>query len=117
MVPEMGTIELRAYRSRTIGYEPHKKKEYTQRLHLGRVSELSKKAGWHRVGYVLYSYLGSLHLSLLGFAHQASSTADEIPTSESRGYSARYIDIDPPGVRYVTFKIFYRPRGRPAILS
>jgi len=86
MVPEMGTIELRTYRSRTIGYDPRsRKKGYPQRLHLGSVSELSKKAGWHRVG-----------------------TADEIPTPECRVYSVSY--LDPPGVQYATFKIFYRPR-------
>jgi len=84
MVPEMGTIELQMFRCRTIGYHS-RQKDFPQALHLGRVSELSKKAGWHRVG-----------------------TADEIPIPESQFCSVSY--IDPPGVRYATFKIFYRPR-------
>ena len=50
VVPDMGTIELRTYRCRAVGtaqYNPDYK------LHQGRVSERSKKAGWHHVGYVL----------------------------------------------------------------
>ncbi|KAI0292772.1 hypothetical protein BC826DRAFT_969450 [Russula brevipes] len=96
MVPEMGTIEVQMFRSRTLTMGYHsRQKDFPQALHLGRVSELSKKAGWHRVGL--------------------SSTADEIPIPESQVCSVSY--IDPPGVRYATFKIFYRPRGRPAIMS
>jgi hypothetical protein len=48
VVPEMGTIELRAYRCRalrTVPYVP----DATNGLHEGRVSERSKKAGWHHV--------------------------------------------------------------------
>ena len=47
VVPEMGTIELRAYRCRAqciVPYLPH-----TNGLREGRVSERSKKAGWHHV--------------------------------------------------------------------
>ena len=50
VAPDMGSIELRTFRCRAVGtaqYNP----DY--RLHQGRVSERSKKAGWHRVGYVL----------------------------------------------------------------
>ena len=48
VVPEMGTIELRAYRcqaQRTVQYMYNTANE----LHQGRVSERSKKAGWHHV--------------------------------------------------------------------
>ena len=48
VVPEMGTIELRAYRCRalrTIQYLYNT----NNGLHEGRVSERSKKAGWHHV--------------------------------------------------------------------
>jgi len=48
VVPEMGTIELQAFRchaQHTAQYKPHA----ANRLRQGRVSERSKKAGWHRV--------------------------------------------------------------------
>jgi hypothetical protein len=44
----MGTIELRAYRTRavrTVDYQTSAQNG----LHQGRVSERSKKAGWHHV--------------------------------------------------------------------
>jgi hypothetical protein len=47
VVPEMGTIEVQAYRcqvGRTVEYQ-HK----DFKLNGGRVSERSKKAGWHHV--------------------------------------------------------------------
>ena len=48
VVPEMGTIELQAFRcqiQRTVPYPNY----ITNRLRQGRVSERSKKAGWHHV--------------------------------------------------------------------
>jgi len=48
VVPEMGMIELRAFRTRpvrTVEYQP----DAQYGLHRGRVSERSKKAGWHHV--------------------------------------------------------------------
>ena len=48
VVPEMGTIELRAFRTRavrTVDNQP----DAQYGLHRGRVSERSKKAGWHHV--------------------------------------------------------------------
>ena len=48
VVPDMGTIELRAFRCQTVGYRPAKH-SYSVNLHLGHVSERSKKAGWHHV--------------------------------------------------------------------
>jgi hypothetical protein len=55
VVPEMGTIELRAFRYRagTVRYRKVRNTDYRDRLHQGRVSERSKKAGWHYVRYVL----------------------------------------------------------------
>ena len=49
VVPEIGTIEVRAYRcqsGRLVEYQ-HR----NHRLNEGRVSERSKKAGWHHVRY------------------------------------------------------------------
>jgi hypothetical protein len=48
VVPEMGTIELRAYRCRAPRNAPYLP-DATNGLHQGRVSERSKKAGWHQV--------------------------------------------------------------------
>jgi hypothetical protein len=85
VVPEMGTIELRAYRCRalrTIQYLYNT----TNGLHEGRVSERSKKAGWHHV-----------------------STADEVPANVPT-FSV-YADIlDPLNAPFASVKIFYRPR-------
>ncbi|KAI0254432.1 hypothetical protein BJV78DRAFT_1184302 [Lactifluus subvellereus] len=84
VVAEMGTMELRAFRSRMLGsteYIPS-----NQELHRGRISELSKKAGWHHV-----------------------STADEEPMNVPRNsIIADY--LDPPNAPFVSIKIFYRPR-------
>ncbi|KAH9990348.1 hypothetical protein BJV77DRAFT_1068992 [Russula vinacea] len=83
VAPDMGSIELRTFRCRAVGtaqYNP----DY--RLHQGRVSERSKKAGWHRVG-----------------------TADEIPTTRYE----HLIDvnfIDTRDAPYASIKVFYRPR-------
>ena len=48
VVPEMGTIELRAYRCQVLRTVPFQLNA-TNGLHEGRVSERSKKAGWHHV--------------------------------------------------------------------
>jgi hypothetical protein len=48
VVPEIGTIELRAYRSRIKRIIPYRVNA-TNGLHQGRVSERSKMAGWHHV--------------------------------------------------------------------
>jgi hypothetical protein len=50
VVPEMGMIELEAFRCRSLGIVKHKV-EAKYGLHQGRVSERSKMAGWHHVGY------------------------------------------------------------------
>jgi len=85
VVPEMGTIELRAFRcqaQRTVQYLYNT----TNGLHQGRVSERSKKAGWHHV-----------------------STADEVPANVPT-FSV-YADLfDPKDVPFASVKIFYRPR-------
>ena len=46
--PEMGTIELRAYRIRVARKVAHRPSAQYG-LHRGHVSERSKKAGWHHV--------------------------------------------------------------------
>ena len=50
--PEMGTIELRAFRCQAPRLKPCKPRRYANYgLHQGSVSERSKKAGWHHVRY------------------------------------------------------------------
>ncbi|KAH9072858.1 hypothetical protein EDB83DRAFT_137851 [Lactarius deliciosus] len=87
VAPEMGTIELKAYRCQKrciagpISLFTHKD------LHQGRVSELSKKAGWHHV-----------------------ATGDEIPV-DPRPYRIILDYLDPwTGPPYASFKVFYRPK-------
>jgi hypothetical protein len=50
VVLEMGTIELRAYRCQAIRIAQYQR-NINYGLHQGRVSERSKKAGWHHVRY------------------------------------------------------------------
>ena len=50
--PEMGTIELKAYRCQTRHFREPSKQRLYEDLHQGRVSERSKKAGWHHIAYV-----------------------------------------------------------------
>ncbi|KAF8271132.1 hypothetical protein EI94DRAFT_1827890 [Lactarius quietus] len=85
--PEMGTIELKAYRCQTQYFrEPSKQLLYDD-LHQGRVSERSKKAGWHHI-----------------------ATGNEIPIRyRPHEVEVNYLDswAGPP---YASVKIFYRPR-------
>jgi len=85
VVPEMGTIELRAFRcraQRAVQYIYNT----TNGLHEGRVSERSKKAGWHHV-----------------------STADEAPANVPP-FSVYADFFDPQNSPFASVKIFYRPR-------
>jgi len=50
VVPEMGTIEVQAFRTRIIRTVRHLPAA-NYGLHGGRVSERSKMAGWHHVRY------------------------------------------------------------------
>jgi hypothetical protein len=50
VVPEMGTIELQAFRTRALREVEYRPPDYG--LHRGRMSERSKKAGWHHVRYL-----------------------------------------------------------------
>jgi len=54
IAPEMGTIEVRAFRRRFIHTERRQRHSTygNGELHSGRVSERSKKAGWHHVRYL-----------------------------------------------------------------
>ncbi|KAH9177555.1 hypothetical protein EDB89DRAFT_2064530 [Lactarius sanguifluus] len=49
VAPEMGTIELKAYRCQTRCITGPSSRIAHEDLYEGRVSELSKKAGWHHV--------------------------------------------------------------------
>jgi len=85
VVPEMGTIELRAYRCQAIRIAQfHRHVNYG--LHQGRISERSKKAGWHHV-----------------------STADEVPTN-GHAFSVDLNIFDPPNAPCASVRVFYRPR-------
>jgi hypothetical protein len=83
--PEMGTIELKAYRCQKQGPSESSKYAYED-LHQGRVSERSKKAGWHHV-----------------------ATGDEIVAPRLTTVLVDYLDplTGPP---HASVKIFYRPR-------
>jgi len=86
VIPEMGTIELRAFRCRGMRRTRHQlgAKDFDG-LHQGCVSERSKKAGWHHV-----------------------STADEVPIRARNAINSDYVDpLDAP---CAVFKVFYRPR-------
>jgi hypothetical protein len=50
VVPEMGTIEVRAYRCQAVRIAEYQR-NLNYGLHQGRISERSKKAGWHHVRY------------------------------------------------------------------
>ncbi len=121
IAPEMGTIELKAYRCQIQRTTVPVQSTYHD-LHCGRVSELSKKAGWHQVAYVpsVDSYFqvfpwSLLRLLLIG----PSSTGDEIPVrprSNKVKVNCHYLD-SLSGPPHASIKIFYRPRGKPVVLS
>jgi len=86
VAPEMGTIEVKAYRCQLLRFTGSST-NFTPKLHCGRVSERSKKAGWHHI-----------------------ATGDEIPLNQRQeSATVDYLDPwdDPP---YASIKIFYRPR-------
>ncbi|KAH9006363.1 hypothetical protein EDB86DRAFT_3098017 [Lactarius hatsudake] len=84
--PEMGTIELKAYRCHLRHITKAPSQFMHESLHEGRVSELSKKVGWHHV-----------------------ATGDEILVRRSNRATVDYLDswTGPP---YASIKISYRPR-------
>ncbi|KAH9042716.1 hypothetical protein EDB85DRAFT_2226861 [Lactarius pseudohatsudake] len=84
--PEMGTIELKAYRCHVRHIIKAPSQFMDEGLHKGRVSELSKKAGWHHV-----------------------ATGDEIPDSHCNDVEVDFLDprTGPP---HASIKISYRPR-------
>jgi len=53
VVPKMGMVEVRVFRVRLRSKRKQRKigPKHGQRLHQGQVSERSKQAGWHHVGY------------------------------------------------------------------
>jgi hypothetical protein len=114
VVPEMGTIELRVFRCqvrRAEKYREYRIPDY--KLHQGRVSERSKKAGWHHVGYVLRpSSPRNSHPRVIFI--DPPSTADEIPSASSSARHKFSVDLkflDPRDAPYASVKVFYRPRG------
>lgn len=107
--PEMGTIELKTYRCRTRYFREPSKQSVYEDLHRGRVSERSKKAGWHHIAYV-----PSVVVFLIGItevAPSSSRTGDEIPVS-FRPNEVEVDYLDPwAGPPFASVKISYRPRG------
>ncbi|KAI9446310.1 hypothetical protein H4582DRAFT_2069666 [Lactarius indigo] len=86
VAPEVGTIELRAYRCQRRYVTGPSSKSTHEALHRGRVSERSKKAGWHHV-----------------------ATGDEIPIG-GRANRVKVDYLDPWKGPYASLKVFYRPR-------
>ncbi|KAH9067807.1 hypothetical protein EDB87DRAFT_1573362 [Lactarius vividus] len=87
---EAGTIELKGYRCRILGRTTVPRPQFIHEgLHGGRVSELSKKVGWHHI-----------------------ATGNEIPARPRRIRTKLKLDyLDPrKGPPYASIKIFYRPR-------
>ncbi|KAH9001119.1 hypothetical protein EDB92DRAFT_1824871 [Lactarius akahatsu] len=88
IAPEVGTIELRAYRCQRRCVTGPSSKSTHEALHRGHVSERSKKAGWHHV-----------------------ATGDEIPISgRAHRVKVDYLDHPRKGPPYASIKVFYRPR-------
>ena len=107
-------IELKAFRchkrahAEPSGWVETKDKD----PHWGRISELSKKAGWRRVAYVpsLELYFPRPALILLLMA--PPSVGDEMVIRKRRPSTAKVAFLDPwRGPPYASIKIFYRPRG------
>ena len=103
----MGTIEIRAYRCHVL-----RTAEYLHnniRLREGRVSERSKKAGWHHVRYYTSRAFSSNSHPYTVFVF---STADEAPSDPIN----TVVDckmVDPQNAPYASVKVFYRPKGGP----
>ncbi|KAH9005312.1 hypothetical protein EDB86DRAFT_2825568 [Lactarius hatsudake] len=108
IAPEVGTIELRAYRCQRRCVTGPSSKSTHEALHRGHVSERSKKAGWHHVAYAPSTVLPSFPLVT---PKDPFSTGDEIPI---RGRAHRvkvdYLDHPRKGSPYASIKVFYRPR-------
>lgn len=87
VAPEMGIIELKAYRCKTRSTAKSSSQFVHEDPHRGRVSELSKKAGWHHVAH-----------------------GDEIPAAKCP--NNLIVDLLDPrkGPPYASIKVFYRPR-------
>jgi hypothetical protein len=111
VVPEMGTIEIRTFRCRTVRTAQYHNRGH--RLHQGRVSKRSNKAGWHHVRYVLGLKAtrpnSSSHPRVILI--YTPSTADEIPTSRYKYATDLLTYLDPRDAPYASVKVFYRPRG------
>jgi hypothetical protein len=87
VAPEIGTIELKAYRCQALCITGPSSSRPLDDLHWGRISECSKKAGWHHV-----------------------ATGDEIPVAKpSHRVTVEYLDSS-KGPPYASIKVFYRPR-------
>ena len=119
VTPEMGTIELKAYRCKVQGKATRASPLHRMREdpHRGRVSEQSKKAGWHHVAYVpsVESSFPWSPLTLLLI--DPSSFGEEIPINDDfTSVEVNYLD-SLKGPPHASFKIFYRPRGKPDVLS
>jgi hypothetical protein len=114
VVQDMGTIELRAFRCQVLRTREYEFKA-KHGLHRGRISERSKKAGWHHVRYYIFQAAcpnSHLHMILINL----SSTGDEVPDN-IRSSTVELDVIDPRDAPFASIKVFYRPRGESFSLS
>ena len=102
----MGTIEVRGFRCQRqwVSNDPYSE---ANGLRQGRVSERSKKAGWHHVRLLRLPAASVTHTRVVLI--DIHSTADEVPAAPI--YSVSVINIDPQDAPFASVKIFYRPRG------
>ena len=107
-------MELKAYRCHSWS-DTGPSTNFEHKLHRGRVSERSKKAGWHHIAFVPSAVVLPQPLLRLLLV-DPSRTGDEIPLrTPVRHLTVHYLDpLDGPP--YASIKIFYRPRGKPIAL-
>ncbi|KAF8271130.1 hypothetical protein EI94DRAFT_1827888 [Lactarius quietus] len=108
VVPEMGMIELKAYRCQKLGPTDPSNRIANEGLHLGRVSERSKKAGWHHVAYVSSDKSCFWSLQLL-FIDPPSAGEEMLVPPRPNNVLVDYLDplTSPP---HASIKVYYRPR-------
>ena len=106
----MGTIELRTFRCRVLRTAQYHNLDY--RLHQGRVSKHSEKAGWHHVRYVRGLSRLPVPILIHVLLVDTPSSADEIPSARHTWAKDLLAYLDPRDAPYASVKIFYRPRGR-----
>jgi len=103
----MGTIELRAFRcqAQRVLNDPY---STANGLRQGRVSERSKKAGWHHVRLLRLRAASVTHTRVVLI--DIHSTADDSPVNVP-SFPVCVKLLDHWNEPFASVKIFYRPRG------